>query len=72
MVPAADWRDERMTEKHPKHREIETRTKKIREHLTKAHATADSRSELGHALANASAEIQILLREIEEIASTIG
>ncbi len=61
-----------MTEKHPKHREIETRTKKIREHLTKAHAKADTHSELGRALANAGAEIQILLREIEEIASTIG
>lgn len=61
-----------MTEKHPKHRDIEARTKKIRKHLAEAHAKADAQSELGHALANASAEIQILLREIEEIASTIG
>ncbi|HEY7991782.1 MAG TPA: hypothetical protein VID77_10355 [Stellaceae bacterium] len=57
--------------KDPKPREIEQRTEKIREHLTKAHAaTKDHPS--GSAIANISAEIQILLREIEEIASTMG
>jgi hypothetical protein len=61
-----------MTEKLPQRREIETRTKKIREHLEKAHAATDAQGELHHVLANVSAEIQILLREIEEIAATMG
>jgi hypothetical protein len=61
-----------MTEKHPRRREIETRTRKIREHLEKAHASTDAPGELRHVLANVSAEIQILLREIEEIAATMG
>jgi hypothetical protein len=61
-----------MTEKHPTRREIETRTRKIREHLEKAHAATDAHGDLRHVVANVSAEIQILLREIEEIAATMG
>jgi len=63
-----------MSENDPQRREIETRTRKIREHLEKAHALTDGHghSELRHVLAGVSAEIQILLREIEEIAGTMG
>jgi hypothetical protein len=57
--------------KHPKHGEIETRSKKIREHLATAHAATKDHPH-GNIIAKASAEIQILLREIEEIASTMG
>ena len=61
-----------MSENLPQRREIETRTRKIREHLEQAHAATDAHGELRHVLANVSAEIRILLREIEEIASTMG
>ncbi len=61
-----------MSQKHPHRREIETRTRKIREHLEKAHAATNGQGELRHVLASLSAEIQILLREIEEIAATMG
>jgi len=61
-----------MSENDPQRREIETRTRKIREHLEQAHAVTAGHGELRHVLAGVSAEIQILLREIEEIAGTMG
>jgi hypothetical protein len=65
-------REASMAAKH----EIETRTKKIRELTAKSHAATQNRetehTHLGRIVADANAEIHILLREIEEIASTMG